>query len=142
MDNLSHRPSTHSLTPILSSHTSPVPTSTHTHLLPLCLLMHTHTHPHIPTVVVIHNSEHMCGALDKASLGSGSKTNIFYILLRDFGQQEAADSMSRLARLCPYFLSNRGFSIGIGDVTPGRGLIRAKEELVASGWVWSVGGAC
>ncbi len=84
-------------------------------------------------VVVIHNSELMCGALDKSSLGSGSKTNIFYILLRDFGQQEAADCMSRLARLCPFFLSNRGFSIGIGDVTPGKGLVRAKENLVDNG---------
>lgn len=56
-------------------------------------------------VVVIYNSEHLCGALDKASLGSGSKNNIFYILLRDYGQQVAADCMSRLARLCPYFLS-------------------------------------
>ncbi|XP_064391551.1 DNA-directed RNA polymerase III subunit RPC1-like isoform X2 [Halichondria panicea] len=84
--------------------------------------------------VVIHNSELMCGALDKSSLGSGSKTNIFYILLRDFGQQEAADCMSRLARLCPFFLSNRGFSIGIGDVTPGKGLVRAKENLVDNGY--------
>lgn len=84
--------------------------------------------------VVIYNSQHMCGCLDKASLGSGSKSNIFYILLRDYGQQVAADCMSRLARLCPYFLSSRGFSIGIGDVTPGKGLIAEKEKLVAGGY--------
>ena len=59
----------------------------------------------ISAVVVISNSQHLCGALDKASLGSGSKNNIFYILLRDYGQQVAADCMSRLARLCPFFLS-------------------------------------
>ncbi len=57
------------------------------------------------SVVVISNSEHLCGALDKASLGSGSKSNIFYVLLRDYGEQVAADCMSRLARLCPFFLS-------------------------------------
>ncbi len=56
-------------------------------------------------VVVVFNSEHLLGALDKASLGSGSKNNIFYILLRDYGEQAAADCMSRLARLCPFFLS-------------------------------------
>ena len=39
------------------------------------------------TDVVIHNSELMCGALDKAVLGSGSKNSIFYVLLRDFGGQ-------------------------------------------------------
>ena len=30
---------------------------------------------------------------------------------------------------------NRGFSIGIGDVTPGEQLIRGKEQLVDKGWV-------
>ena len=42
------------------------------------------------TDVVIHNSELMCGALDKAVLGSGSKNSIFYVLLRDFGGQVTA----------------------------------------------------
>ncbi|XP_074475095.1 DNA-directed RNA polymerase III subunit RPC1 [Sebastes fasciatus] len=84
--------------------------------------------------VVIHNSELMCGALDKGTLGSGSKNNIFYILLRDWGQLEAANAMSRLARLAPVFLSNRGFSIGIGDVTPGQGLLKAKQDLLDDGY--------
>lgn len=55
-------------------------------------------------VVVIHNSELMCGSMDKGTLGSGSKNNIFYILLRDWGQLEAANAMSRLARLAPVYL--------------------------------------
>ncbi|XP_043911596.1 DNA-directed RNA polymerase III subunit RPC1 [Protopterus annectens] len=84
--------------------------------------------------VVIHNSELMCGSMDKGTLGSGSKNNIFYILLRDWGQVEAADAMSRLARLAPVYLSNRGFSIGIGDVTPGQGLLKAKQELLDAGY--------
>ena len=49
--------------------------------------------------------------------------------------QVAADCMSRLARLTPNFLMNRGFSIGIGDVTPGENLIREKEKLVDNGLV-------
>uniref|UniRef100_A0A3Q2QKV0 DNA-directed RNA polymerase subunit n=1 Tax=Fundulus heteroclitus TaxID=8078 RepID=A0A3Q2QKV0_FUNHE len=87
-----------------------------------------------PPVVVIHNSELMCGSMDKGTLGSGSKNNIFYILLRDWGQLEAANAMSRLARLAPVFLSNRGFSIGIGDVTPGAGLLKAKQDLLDDGY--------
>ena len=75
----------------------------------------------------------MCGAMDKATLGSGSKNNIFYQILRHFGEKEAADALSRLARLCPAYLSHRGFSIGIGDVTPGAGLLRAKEKLLDGG---------
>ncbi|CAL9699297.1 unnamed protein product [Knipowitschia caucasica] len=89
---------------------------------------------HNDSFVVIHNSELMCGSLDKGTLGSGSKNNIFYILLRDWGQLEAANAMSRLARLAPVFLSNRGFSIGIGDVTPGQGLLQAKQDLLDDGY--------
>ncbi|KAK7113132.1 DNA-directed RNA polymerase III subunit RPC1-like [Littorina saxatilis] len=84
--------------------------------------------------VVVHNSEVMCGAMDKATLGSGSKNNIFYIILRSFGQLQAADALARLAKLCPAYLSNRGFSIGLGDVTPGAGLIKAKNELLEKGY--------
>lgn len=62
--------------------------------------------------IVIHNSELICGALDKGVLGSGSKMNIFYLLLRDFGEQFAADAMLRLARMASFYLMNRGFSIG------------------------------
>lgn len=62
--------------------------------------------------VIIRNSVLICGVLDKALLGSGSKTNIFYILLRDFGEDAAVDAMWRLGRMAPVFLSNRGFSIG------------------------------
>uniref|UniRef100_A0A4W3H8T6 DNA-directed RNA polymerase subunit n=1 Tax=Callorhinchus milii TaxID=7868 RepID=A0A4W3H8T6_CALMI len=89
---------------------------------------------HNDSFVVIQNSELMCGCLDKGTLGSGSKNNIFYILLRDWGQMAAADAMSRLARLAPVYLSNRGFSIGIGDVTPGQGLLKAKQELLDAGY--------
>ncbi|XP_021363401.1 DNA-directed RNA polymerase III subunit RPC1-like isoform X1 [Mizuhopecten yessoensis] len=84
--------------------------------------------------VVIRNSEHLCGAMDKGTLGSGSKNNIFYVILRDYGEQYAADALVRLARLCPAFLSNRGFSIGIGDVTPGAGLVKAKNLLLEDGY--------
>lgn len=84
--------------------------------------------------VLIRNSELLSGMMDKSTLGSGSKTNIFYILMRDYGSQYAADAMWNLARLGPVFLSNHGFSIGIGDVTPARGLLKAKEQLVDDGY--------
>ncbi|KAM9325606.1 DNA-directed RNA polymerase III subunit RPC1 [Gastrophryne carolinensis] len=89
---------------------------------------------HNDSYVTIQNSDLMCGSMDKGTLGSGSKNNIFYILLRDWGQLEAANAMSRLARLAPVYLSNRGFSIGIGDVTPGQGLLKAKHDLLDAGY--------
>ncbi|XP_076459285.1 DNA-directed RNA polymerase III subunit RPC1-like [Babylonia areolata] len=83
--------------------------------------------------VVIKNSELLCGAMDKGTLGSGSKNNIFYIILRHFGEQQAADALSRLAKLCPAFLTNTGFSIGLGDVTPGYTLLKEKRKLLDEG---------
>ena len=35
-----------------------------------------------------------------------------------------------------YFAGNRGFSIGIGDVTPGQGLLRAKDDLLSNGYMF------
>jgi DNA-directed RNA polymerase III subunit RPC1 len=84
--------------------------------------------------VVIRNSELLLGCLDKATLGSGSKNNIFYILLRDYGEKYAADAMVRLARITSFFLMNRGFSIGIGDVTPDAKLLKAKRDLLSTGY--------
>ena len=35
--------------------------------------------------LVVHNSEIMCGLMDKTTVGEGKKSTIFYIILRDFG---------------------------------------------------------
>lgn len=46
--------------------------------------------------VLIRNSELLAGTVDKSHLGSGGKGgNIFYIILRDFGQEYAIKSMWR-----------------------------------------------
>lgn len=84
--------------------------------------------------VNIRNSELLAGSMDKSTLGSGAKNNIFYVLLRDFGEDIAALAMWRLARMASAYLMNRGFSIGIGDVTPGQGLLRAKMQLLNAGY--------
>lgn len=36
--------------------------------------------------------------------------------------------------MCILLPANRGFSIGIGDVTPGPGLVKEKERLVTEGY--------
>lgn len=86
--------------------------------------------------VIIRNSELIAGMLDKGHLGSGAKGgNIFYVCLRDFGQEYAIKTMSRLSKLTSCFLMNRGFSIGIGDVTPGENLIKEKNKLLHDGYL-------
>ncbi|SCU85265.1 LAFA_0D14752g1_1 [Lachancea sp. 'fantastica'] len=80
--------------------------------------------------VVIRGSQILSGVMDKSVLGDGKKHSVFYTILRDFGPQEAAFAMNRMAKLCARFLGNRGFSIGISDVTPGFELKRQKESMV------------
>ncbi|KAI0849327.1 beta and beta-prime subunits of DNA dependent RNA-polymerase [Daldinia vernicosa] len=80
--------------------------------------------------LVVRNSEVMCGRMDKSTVGAGKKESIFYVILRDFGPDAAVTTMNRLAKLCARVLTNRGFSIGIGDVYPTASLTEKKQALV------------
>lgn len=84
--------------------------------------------------VIVRNSELLCGSMDKCTLGSGSKSSIFYVILRDFGEEYATRAMWRLARMASYFMMNRGFSFGISDVTPSRKLLEEKQKLLDVGY--------
>lgn len=81
--------------------------------------------------LVVRNSEVMCGRMDKSTVGSGKKDSIFYVIMRDFGPDEAVIAMNRLAKLCARQLTNRGFSIGVIDVFPTDFLKTEKEKLVS-----------
>jgi DNA-directed RNA polymerase III subunit RPC1 len=84
--------------------------------------------------VCFRNSELISGLLDKVTLGSGSKVNIFHAIMRDYSYEEAAEAMSRVAKLCARWIGNQGFSIGISDVTPSDVLMKEKETLVSTGY--------
>ncbi|XXH03433.1 hypothetical protein Hte_009835 [Hypoxylon texense] len=84
--------------------------------------------------LVVRNSEVMCGRMDKSTVGAGKKESIFYVILRDFGPDAAVTAMNRLAKLCARVLTNRGFSIGIGDVFPTATLTEKKQALVAAAY--------
>jgi DNA-directed RNA polymerase III subunit RPC1 len=84
--------------------------------------------------LVIRNSEVMCGKMDKSTVGSGKKDSIFYVILRDFGPDEAVKAMNRLAKLAARYLTNRGFSIGINDVYPSNTLTEYKAKLVSTAY--------
>ncbi|OJJ44422.1 hypothetical protein ASPZODRAFT_18612 [Penicilliopsis zonata CBS 506.65] len=84
--------------------------------------------------LVVRNSEVMCGVMDKSTIGSGKKDNIFYIMLRDYGPAAAAEGMNRLSKLSARWFTNMGFSIGITDVYPSASLIRSKNDLVEAAY--------
>lgn len=77
--------------------------------------------------LVIQNSEVMCGVFDKATVGDGKKNSVFGVILRDYGSDEAAIAMNRLAKIAARWLANQGFSLGINDVIPGPILYEKKD---------------
>lgn len=85
--------------------------------------------------VIIRGSQVLSGVMDKLTLGDGKKHSVFYTILRDFGPDAAAEAMNRMAKLCARYLGNRGFSIGINDVTPGADLKRKKELMVEQAYL-------
>ncbi|RXK37437.1 DNA-directed RNA polymerase III subunit RPC1 [Tremella mesenterica] len=80
--------------------------------------------------LVIVNSEIMCGVFDKNTVGDGKKKSVFGVILRDYGPDEAAAGMNRLAKLAARWLANQGFSLGINDVIPGPKLHLSKDGKV------------
>ena len=84
--------------------------------------------------VVFRNSTHVCGVLDKAILGGGSKNSLFAVLLRDHSKAAAAACMGRLAKLTSRLLADVGFSIGIEDVMPTAKLTAGKSRIMENGY--------
>ena len=84
--------------------------------------------------VCIKNSEIMCGQLGKATLGSGNKNGLFYVLNSEYGSEQTASCMNRVAKLSARWLGTRGFSVGIDDVTPGHRLQDEKGKVVDRGY--------
>ncbi|PNW84960.1 hypothetical protein CHLRE_03g165750v5 [Chlamydomonas reinhardtii] len=83
--------------------------------------------------VCFRNSELISGRLGKVVLG-GSKSGLFGTLNCDYSPYAAASAMSRLAKMAARHMGNRGFSIGIDDVTPAPVLEKAKAETVQKGY--------
>ena len=78
----------------------------------------------------IRDSQIMSGVIDKNAIGAGNKDSIFFLILRNFGEDEALKAMNRLARLISRYLPSQGFSIGIDDVFPSKALTEKKKELI------------
>lgn len=84
--------------------------------------------------IVIRNSELLAGTLDKNIVGSGGKRSIFYALYRDWGKDVTCSVMLKLCRIASFYLMNRGFSFGIGDVTAGEDLLHLKDGFLKEGY--------
>ena len=83
--------------------------------------------------VCFHNSLLVSGCMDKKIMGGGGKDGLFYQLFLANGHAYSAKVMWRLSRLTAKWLMNKGFSIGINDVTPSSRLVRLTNETIAKG---------
>jgi DNA-directed RNA polymerase III subunit RPC1 len=84
--------------------------------------------------VLFRGSNLICGRLGKATLGGGNKSGLFQVLSTDYGPVAAARVMNRLAKLSAKLIGEKGFSIGIDDVTPAEELQRQKKDAVDRGY--------
>ena len=85
--------------------------------------------------VAFRNGELLSGNIAKKTLGDGSKTGLLYVLLQDFGAEEAARCMNRWAHFCSRYMGgHRGLSIGISDVTPSDTLKKIKRDILREGY--------
>ena len=83
--------------------------------------------------VVFRRSQLMCGNLCKTSVG-GDKQGMLYALIRNKGSAAAVRVLNRIARLSARWIGERGFSIGIDDVTPSEALTQQKKQMVRVGY--------
>jgi DNA-directed RNA polymerase III subunit RPC1 len=67
-------------------------------------------------------------------MGKGSKSGLFYSLIRDNSSDIAAACMLRIAKFSARWISTLGLSIGINDVTPFESLTTSKQEILRIGY--------
>jgi len=84
--------------------------------------------------VIFRDSDLICGRLGKTTLGGGNKSGLFQVLSTDYGPAAAVRVMNRLARLSAKMIGEKGFSIGIDDVTPAQELVNEKQKAVDRGY--------
>jgi len=77
--------------------------------------------------ILIKNSILICGKLCKASLGDGSKQGIIFSLVRDNSLKAGVFAMNRISKFASRYMSNIGFTIGLGDVTPTKKVTEEKK---------------
>ena len=61
-------------------------------------------------------------------------TGLVQVLNTDYSPKAAAQCMNRLAKLSARFIGDRGFSIGIDDVTPAAVLAADKFKMINKGY--------
>jgi DNA-directed RNA polymerase II subunit RPB1 len=71
------------------------------------------------SIIKVINGNILSGAIDKkAGLGATNEGSFAHLIWLDFGQDYAGRFLSLVQKYTNKFLLNRGFSVGLGDITP------------------------
>ena len=79
--------------------------------------------------VLFANSELLAGNVGKKIIGGGAKPGLFFVLIRDNSPSVAAACMGRVAKLSARWIGNRGWTIGIDDVTAAKVILDYKAKV-------------
>ena len=77
--------------------------------------------------VLIRNSQLLTGIINKETIGNGNKKGLIFALIKDCGNLECAKFLVRISKFCSRWICDYGVSYGLGDITPGKDLIKSKQ---------------
>jgi DNA-directed RNA polymerase III subunit RPC1 len=86
--------------------------------------------------VILYNSELLAGNIGKKVIGGGAKPGLFFVLIRDNSYEIAAACMGRVAKLSARWIGDRGWTIGLDDVTPGKGISEFKKDVTLAKYAY------
>ncbi|MEM3547038.1 MAG: DNA-directed RNA polymerase subunit A' [Candidatus Bathyarchaeia archaeon] len=82
---------------------------------------HKHTSPDedcpLEGVVVVRNGQLIKGVIDKNSIGAEKAETLYHRIVRDYGTAFAADFLNKLCRLLNTFITIRGFSFSLDELS-------------------------
>ena len=82
--------------------------------------------------MLILEGELLMGVIDKNSIGNTKSGGITHVLMNDKGPEAARLFLGLNQRMVNYWLMNRGFSVGLGDMVPTPDTMKEVMRLIAS----------
>ena len=83
--------------------------------------------------VLILEGELLMGVIDKKSIGNTCSGGITHVLMNDKGPDYAKAFLGLNQRMVNYWLMNRGFSVGLGDMVPSPDTVQTVMKLIDKG---------
>eukprot|EP00916_Digyalum_oweni_P021348 GHVL01035461.1.p1 GENE.GHVL01035461.1~~GHVL01035461.1.p1 ORF type:complete len:1739 (+),score=319.01 GHVL01035461.1:582-5219(+) len=80
--------------------------------------------------VIIYNGEHLCGVMDKGSVGARSGS-IIHLVWLEHGTEKAKYFLSITQRLIGMWLLSTGFTVGCSDILPSQEVVEEVASIIS-----------